>query len=54
MWLLAEPYANWHVETTTETRQLRVTKKGRVLLQWQQLGPLEPGPVWLFHSQVPA
>ncbi len=30
--LLAEPFANWHVETTTETHQLRVTKKGRVLL----------------------
>jgi SAM-dependent methyltransferase len=26
--LLAEPFANWHVETTTETVQLRVTKKG--------------------------
>jgi hypothetical protein len=30
--LLATPYANWHVETTTETLQLRVTKKGRWLL----------------------
>jgi hypothetical protein len=26
--LLAEPYANWHVETTTETVQVRVTKRG--------------------------
>ncbi|MGZ4590325.1 MAG: class I SAM-dependent methyltransferase [Actinomycetes bacterium] len=26
--LLAEPFGNWHVETTTETVQLRVTKKG--------------------------
>lgn len=26
--LLAEPYANWHVEATDGTRQLRVTKKG--------------------------
>jgi SAM-dependent methyltransferase len=25
--LLDEPFANWHVETTTETHQLRVTKK---------------------------
>jgi len=25
--LLAEPYGNWHVETTTEVVQLRVTKK---------------------------
>lgn len=26
--LLAEPFGNWHVETTTETVQLRVTKSG--------------------------
>jgi SAM-dependent methyltransferase len=26
--LLAEPFGNWHVETSTETLQLRVTKKG--------------------------
>lgn len=26
--LLAEPFGNWHVETTTSTLQLRVTKKG--------------------------
>lgn len=26
--LLAEPFGNWHVETTTETVQLRVTKNG--------------------------
>ena len=30
--LLAEPFANWHVETTTHTHQLRVTKKGQPLL----------------------
>ena len=30
--LLAEPFANWHVETTTHTHQLRVTKKGEPLL----------------------
>ena len=30
--LLATAYANWHVETTSETLQLRVTKKGRWLL----------------------
>ena len=29
--LLAEPFGNWHVETTTETVQVRVTKKGKVL-----------------------
>ena len=26
--LLDEPFGNWHVETTTETVQLRVTKRG--------------------------
>ncbi len=26
--LLAEPFGNWHVETTSETLQVRVTKKG--------------------------
>ena len=30
--LLDEPFANWHVETTTQTHQLRVTKKGQALL----------------------
>src|SRR4051812_30210767 len=26
--LLAEPFGNWHVETTTATVQVRITKKG--------------------------
>ncbi len=30
--LLAEPFANWHVDTATETHQLRVTKKGVPML----------------------
>jgi SAM-dependent methyltransferase len=30
--LLAEPFANWHVDTSTSTLQLRVTKKGVPLL----------------------
>ena len=30
--LLGEPFSNWHVETTTHTHQLRVTKKGRPLI----------------------
>ena len=30
--LLEEPFANWHVETTTHVHQLRVTKKGQALL----------------------
>ncbi len=30
--LLAEPFSNWHIETTAAVHQLRVTKKGRALL----------------------
>jgi SAM-dependent methyltransferase len=30
--LLAAPYGNWHVETTSETLRLRYTKKGQPLL----------------------
>jgi SAM-dependent methyltransferase len=30
--LLAQPFANWHVETSSHTHQLRVTKKGQALL----------------------
>jgi SAM-dependent methyltransferase len=30
--LLAQPYGNWHVETTTEVLQLRVTKRGQALV----------------------
>jgi SAM-dependent methyltransferase len=30
--LLAEPFGNWHVETATQTLQLRVTKKGEAQL----------------------
>jgi SAM-dependent methyltransferase len=34
--LLDEPFGNWHVETTEETLQLRVTRKGEALLH---IGP---------------
>lgn len=30
--LLAEPFGNWHVETTTATTQLRVTKRGEAVV----------------------
>jgi hypothetical protein len=30
--LLDQPFGNWHVETTTETHQLRVTKKGEAVV----------------------
>jgi hypothetical protein len=37
--LLAEPFANWHVDTATETHQLRVTKKGVPLLHSSASSP---------------
>src|SRR3954468_7935314 len=41
--LLGEPFANWHVETTTHTHQLRVTKKGEALLHSaERKEPLAP------------
>ena len=33
--LVAQSYGNWHVETTTETHQLRVTKKGEAVVHSQ-------------------
>jgi SAM-dependent methyltransferase len=43
--LLAEPFGNWHVETTTGTMQLRVTKRGRAQVhRFAQVRPA-PGPV---------
>src|SRR4029078_1117675 len=30
--LLEEPFGNWHVDTTTQSHQVRVTKKGDALL----------------------
>ena len=37
--LFDEPFANWHVETTTETHQLRVTKKLDALVHTSQRTP---------------
>jgi SAM-dependent methyltransferase len=40
--LLDEPFGNWHVETTEETLQLRVTRKGEALLHiGQRTAPAE-------------
>ncbi|MEO5708235.1 MAG: SAM-dependent methyltransferase, partial [Nocardioidaceae bacterium] len=36
--LLDEPFGNWHVETTTETHQLRVTKKLEAMLHTSARG----------------
>lgn len=36
--LLAAPFGNWHVDTTTETIQLRVTKKGAALVHTVRRG----------------
>nr|WP_218849616.1 SAM-dependent methyltransferase [Nocardioides perillae] len=33
--LLDQPFGNWHVETTTQTHQVRVTKKGDAVLHTQ-------------------
>jgi len=41
--LLAQPFADWHVETSTETLQLRMTKRGRPLLHRSAAAePTEP------------
>ncbi|MBF4766572.1 SAM-dependent methyltransferase [Nocardioides agariphilus] len=34
--LLDEPFGNWHVDTTTQSHQVRVTKKGEALLHTAQ------------------
>jgi SAM-dependent methyltransferase len=47
--LLAAGYANWHVETTDATWQLRITKKGRPLLH---RGPAGPGHVDRSHDRA--
>ncbi len=41
--LLAQPFAHWHVETAAELVQLRVTKRGKVLLhRTRKAEPNEP------------
>jgi hypothetical protein len=42
--LLDLPFGNWHADTTTETHQLRVTKKGEALLHTRarEVEPVEP------------
>ncbi len=47
--LLAMPFANWHVDTTTATHQLRVTKKGGALLH---TGPPEHATPQRTHDQA--
>ena len=47
--LLGAAYANWHVETTSETLQLRVTKKGRWLLH--RSARTEPADVDRAHDR---
>ena len=47
--LLAMPFANWHVDTTTATHQLRVTKKGEALLH---SGPPQQATPQRAHDQV--
>jgi hypothetical protein len=40
--LLDLPFGNWHVESTTETSQLRVTKKGEAVVHVQARATEEP------------
>ena len=47
--LLAMPFANWHVDTTTATHQMRVTKKGEALLH---SGPPQQATPQRAHDQV--
>jgi SAM-dependent methyltransferase len=47
--LLAMPFANWHVDTTTATHQLRVTKKGEALLH---SGPSQQATPQRSHDQA--
>ena len=47
--LLAMPFANWHVDTTTATHQLRVTKKGEALMH---SGPPQQSTPQRTHDQV--
>jgi len=49
--LLAEPFATWHVETATETVQLRVTKRGEAQVHRSPTAVTEPvGPA--VHDRV--
>lgn len=48
--LLAMPFANWHVETVSETHQLRVTKKGQTLVH--TTARTDPGRPERGHDQV--
>jgi SAM-dependent methyltransferase len=41
--LLDEPFGNWHVETTTETHQLRVTKKLEAMVHTSARASVDPG-----------
>jgi SAM-dependent methyltransferase len=47
--LLHEPFGNWHVETATETLQLRVTKKGDALVHREARA--QPDPPSLEHDR---
>ena len=49
--LLAEPFGNWHVETTTETLQLRVTKRGEAQVH---VSSSSPGVSSTGHDREPS
>jgi len=52
--LLAMPFASWHVETPTETIQVRVTKKGRKLVSRSGRVATEPHPADRDHDRTKA
>ncbi len=49
--LLATPFSNWHVETTTGTLQLRVTKKGQAMAHRSAAAAAESTQVDLAHDR---
>ncbi|GAA1026539.1 SAM-dependent methyltransferase [Virgisporangium ochraceum] len=49
--LLAEPFGNWHVETTTETLQLRVTKRGEAQVHVSSSSSCSPASA---HDRSPS
>jgi Methyltransferase domain len=49
--LLDEPFGNWHVETVTETHQVRVTKKGEAVVHAAPRPTDAPAAIWRGHDR---
>jgi SAM-dependent methyltransferase len=52
--LLAEPFGNWHVETRSQTVQLRVTKRGAAQVHVQAAGSVDQEPTRAHDRAKPA